>query len=194
MNYCETKHSCADGKRGECRHLRDHLGQHLCSQCLTFFTVEAAGRPEPVRNAPAGAQALFLAAQQAGAATGAGPARPAAVRPAPPVQAGPFQIFGIWKSAVTTPYGTLYTELILQPDKKFSRNAVLNHMMTYDVGTVELGDGYIHFVVKDHEPKMYNGTPMRWVESWTYFYTVVDANTITVEDRLANTHWNMQRG
>jgi len=53
-----------------------------------------------------------------------------------------FQVFGIWKATIATPYGAMVTELILQPNKDFSQTAVLNGLMTYDVGTVELGEGF----------------------------------------------------
>lgn len=193
MDYCKTKHACADGKQGECRQPQEHPGKHLCSRCLNFFTGESSGRSEPVGRAPSGVQALYGAAQQFGASPGDGAVDGRGIRQPSPAEGGQFQIFGVWKSAVNTVYGTMYTELVLQPNKKFSQTAVLNRLRTWDTGTVELGDGYIHFLVQDHEPKLYNGQPMSWVKSFTYFYTVVDANTIACEDRVVNTRWTMHR-
>lgn len=193
MRYCDVKHICADGRQGECRQPQDHPGKHLCSQCLSFFTGESAGRSEPVRHAPLGMQALFMAAQQFGASAEGGARGRDGIGPTQPAPGGQFQIFGVWRSAVHTVYGPMYTELVLQPDKKFSQTAVLNQLRTWDTGTVELGDGYIHFRVQDHEPKVYNGQQMSWVKSFTYFYTVVDANTIACEDRIVNTRWTMHR-
>jgi hypothetical protein len=184
MNHCDTMHQCSDGKQGECRQVQNHLGKHLCSRCLTFFGAPAADRPEALRSAPLSGPSPAPAAPVA---------LPDVRRPAP-IRAEPFQIFGIWKATVQSPYGAMAIELVLQPNKKFSQTAVLNNMMTYDTGTVELGEGYIHFVVQDHEPKVYNGVPMKWLQSWTYFYTVVDANTMTFEDRIANSRWNVYRG
>ena len=193
MKYCEARHACADGRQGECRQLQGHPGKHLCSQCLTFFTGESADRSEPMRHAPAGVQALFMAAQQSVGHAGDRAMPGGGIGQTPPALAGQFQIFGIWKSAVNTIYGTMYTELVLQPNKKFSQTAVLNNLMTWDIGTVELGDGYVHFLVQDHEPKVYNGKQMSWAKSFTYFYTVVDENTIACEDRVVNTRWTMHR-
>jgi hypothetical protein len=94
---------------------------------------------------------------------------------------------------VQTGYGVLSTQLILEPTKKFSQQAVLGPLLTYDVGTYQVGEGFIHFVVQDHEPKEYNGQKMTWLTSWTYFYTVVDENTMTFEDRVARSSWTVRR-
>ena len=107
--------------------------------------------------------------------------------------AGNFQVAGIWNSEVQTDYGVMRTQLILDQAKKFSQQAFLGCLMTYDVGTYETGDGYLHFVVQDHEPKVYNGQPMTWLKSWTYFYAIVDDNTMTFEDRIARSRWTVHR-
>lgn len=66
--------------------------------------------------------------------------------------------------------------------------------MTCDVGTYQVGEGSIHFVVQDHEPKEYNGSRMKWLTSWTYFYAFVDENTMTFEDWVAGSRWAVHRG
>jgi hypothetical protein len=104
-----------------------------------------------------------------------------------------FEVAGIWNSEVQTVYGMMQTQLILDLAKKFSQQAFLGAFMTYDIGTYTLGEGYLHFAVQDHEPKTYNGQPMTWLKSWTCFYTVVDANTMTFEDRIANSRWTVYR-
>jgi hypothetical protein len=108
----------------------------------------------------------------------------------PPAQ---FKLTGIWESQTNTDFGIVYTELILEPTKTFSQQVVLNDLMTYDVGTYEDGEGFIHFVVEDHQPKEYKGQPMHWVTSFTYFYTVVDENTMILEDRIIGTRWTINR-
>jgi hypothetical protein len=65
--------------------------------------------------------------------------------------------------------------------------------MTYDTGTYEVGEGYIHFTVEDHEPKVYQGKEMTWMHSFTYFYQFVDENTIQFEDRVIHTTWTATR-
>ncbi len=105
----------------------------------------------------------------------------------------PFKVTGIWTSQVSTEYGTVFTQLILEPTGTFSQQVVLGSLMTYDVGTYVVGEGYIHFTVTDHEPKEYQGKPMHWVTSFTYFFTAVDPDTMQVLDRITGNQWTMHR-
>lgn len=104
-----------------------------------------------------------------------------------------FKLTGIWEAQVQTEYGMVYTQLILEPTMTFSQQAVWADLMTYDVGTYVVGDGFIHFNVENHEPKIYKGKEMTWVNSFTYFYTVVDANTMNFEDRIVGSSWTVYR-
>ncbi|MBI5876219.1 MAG: hypothetical protein HZB53_01095 [Chloroflexi bacterium] len=104
-----------------------------------------------------------------------------------------FKLTGIWYSRTATAYGTLSTQLLLEPTGTFSQQSTLGDLLTYDVGTYVVGEGYIHFTVTDHQPKVYRNQPMQWVTSFTYFITPVDQNTMQVEDRIVNTHWVMYR-
>lgn len=108
----------------------------------------------------------------------------------PPAQS---QLEGIWEAQTQTEYGMVYSELILEYTNTFSQQVVFGDLITYDVGTYQVGDGFIHFVVEDHEPKIYNGKEMTWLNSFTYFYTFVDANTINFEDRISGTWWTAYR-
>ena len=89
--------------------------------------------------------------------------------------------------------GIVYTQLILEHTGTFSQVVTWGDLMTYDVGIYEVGDGFIHFSVTDHEPKEYLGQEMTWVNSFTYFITPIDQNTMVVEDRIMNTQWTMYR-
>jgi hypothetical protein len=40
---------------------------------------------------------------------------------------------------------------------------------------------------------VYKGKEMTWVNSFTYFYTVVDANTMNFEDHIVGTSWTVYR-
>lgn len=189
MKDCGAKHRCADGRTGECRQVQGHLTRHLCRKCLAFFTAESSGSPESGVTAVQGTHPLlqsFLQMEEA--------AKSSRAVQGPRIDDGQFRIFGVWKATTTFPYGTLYTELILKPNKDFSQIAVLNGMMAYDVGTIQLGEGFIHFVVRDHEPKEYHGVRIKWLESWTYLFRVQDANTVTFEDRIAHAIWTVHRG
>ena len=105
-----------------------------------------------------------------------------------------FQLAGIWEAEVDTGYGsTLYFELILEHTGTFSQQVLLGDLMTYDVGTYVVGDGFIHFMVENHEPKVYKGKDMTWVNSFTYFYTVVDGDTLTFEDHIQDSTWTVYR-
>ena len=42
--------------------------------------------------------------------------------------------------------------------------------ITWDIGTYTVGQNYIHFTIKDHEPKKYMGQSMHWVKSETIFF------------------------
>jgi hypothetical protein len=108
----------------------------------------------------------------------------------PPAQ---FKLTGIWESQTQTAYGMVYSELILEPTKTFSQQVTLGNLLTYDVGRYEVGDGFIHFVVEDHEPKEYLGKKMSWLTSFTYFYTPIDENSMLLEDHVAGTQWTMIR-
>lgn len=105
-----------------------------------------------------------------------------------------FKLTGIWESQTDTGFGTtMYTELIINPNKTFSQQVTVADLMAYDTGIYEVGEGFIHFVVQDHEPKVYKGKQMSWITSFTYFYTPVDANTVAFEDRVAGSQWTAYR-
>ncbi len=180
------KHRCPDGGEGECSQIQGHIGQHLCKKCLSFFSPAEAAAPGMERGGHPPAEA----APQAFARMKQCLAAPRDQR----AQPGQFQLAGIWNSQVETQYGVMRTELILDDAKNFSQQAFLDWMMTYDVGTYQVGEGYIHFNARDHEPKEYNGKKMAWITSWTYLYTVVDDNTMTFEDRITHGRWTVKRG
>jgi hypothetical protein len=84
-------------------------------------------------------------------------------------------------------------ELLLQDNGQFSQTVRWNGLMTYDVGLYEVGDGFIHFAVQDHEPKEYQGQPLSYPTSFTYFYRWVGADHVVFEDHIVNTEWDAYR-
>jgi hypothetical protein len=200
LSYCQSKHRCPEGGEGECSQIQGHFGKHLCKQCFSFFTDQAEHRPgddgsrekfpsNPVLSGPV---RELLGRRATPADIGVPePQPPPGEKATPTPDRSP--VCGIWSSEVQTAYGPMKTVLVLDAAKKFSQQSTLGYLMTYDVGTYEVGDGYIHFVVQDHEPKVYNGQPMTWLKSWTYLYTVTDANTMIFEDRIAQSRWTVHR-
>jgi hypothetical protein len=56
MNYCKTRHRCAGGIQGECEQPENHLGEHLCGNCFTFFPVGEAPSTIPPQPTSVGFQ------------------------------------------------------------------------------------------------------------------------------------------
>lgn len=96
---------------------------------------------------------------------------------------------GIWKSKIKTPYGPAFVEVILKRNGKFSKTVKWRGLMTYDTGTYKVGKGFIHFTIKDHEPKYYKGVRQHWVKSETIFFRMVNRNKLICEDRIFKTKW-----
>ena len=104
-----------------------------------------------------------------------------------------FDLTGIWESYDQTSAGPVSTELILEQTGTFSQTVTWGDLMTLETGTYVVGDGFIHFVVENHQPQSYQGQPMSWVDSFTYFFTPVDADTMGLEDHVAGTQWTVYR-
>jgi hypothetical protein len=105
-----------------------------------------------------------------------------------------FYLEGIWVSDTDTGYGTImHTELILEYTGTFSQQVTAGSLMTWDVGTYEVGDGFIRFVVEDHEPKEYLDQTMSWLTGFTYYYEFVDDDTIIFEDHISGNSWYAYR-
>ena len=104
-------------------------------------------------------------------------------------------LVGIWVSSGESVLGPYSSETILQRDGRFSQTVRAGELMTYDTGTYTVlpEEKAIHFTVLDHEPKIYKDRPMDWVSSFTTFYETIDADTMTWEDRIAGTRWQVTR-
>jgi|WetSurMetagenome_2_1015567.scaffolds.fasta_scaffold96961_2 hypothetical protein len=186
MSGCGAEHRCGDGRSGACTQVRGHVTRHLCGACLAFFDEE---QREPAAAAPAspGSHPLLRVFTQLFDAARA----PRAVRGER--DAARDGIYGIWRVSVNTPYGLLSTELLLKRDKKFSQLATMNGLLTYDEGDIKVTDTFIHFTVTDHQPKKYNDEDVKWLESFGYFYRVIDHDTMEFEDRVAREKWIVRR-
>ncbi len=104
-----------------------------------------------------------------------------------------FDMVGIWNSQEETAYGDVYTEVILERTGTYSMQARWRDLLTYEVGTYYVGDGFIHFILDNYEPKIYKGQAMSRPLSWTAWYTIVDADTMVWEERILGSRWEVHR-
>jgi len=158
----------------------DEIQTDLASCLLRGFSGIGYGLPGDRRSSPAAAR---LAKQSAAPTSPIGGQPPDANQPQPvpldnPNPPAQFKLTGIWESQTQTAYGVVYSQLILELTRTFSQQVTLGNLLTYDVGRYEVGDGFIHFVVENHEPKEYLGKQMSWLTSFTYFYTPIDENSM----------------
>ena len=100
---------------------------------------------------------------------------------------------GIWQSQFLSPFGMCYGETILMPKGQFSKKVTCGQMVITDVGTYTIGEEYIHFDIKDHEPKIYKGKKMDWVKSETVFYQFIGPDRIKCHDRITGGRWEATR-
>jgi hypothetical protein len=100
---------------------------------------------------------------------------------------------GIWRAQVSTPWGLGTGETILMKNGRFSKTFRVGEMFTMDTGKYTVGQGYIHFEIEDHEPKVYKGKPMRWVKSETVFFQMVGPDRMLCEDRITGGRWEAYR-
>lgn len=102
-------------------------------------------------------------------------------------------VTGIWRSQVVTAFGMCYGETILMPKGRFSKTFRCGEMFTKDVGTYTVGEGYIHFNIQDHEPKVWKGKRMTWPNSETVFIEFVGPDRIICNDRITGGRWEATR-
>ena len=102
-------------------------------------------------------------------------------------------VTGIWRAQVVTAVGMCYGETILMPKGRFSKTSKCGEMFTKDVGTYTVGEGYIHFDIQDHEPKIYKGKPMTWVKSETVFFRFDGPDRMICYDRITGGRWEAFR-
>jgi hypothetical protein len=102
-------------------------------------------------------------------------------------------LVGIWRAQVSTPWGPGTAETILMKNGRFSKTFKVSEMFTKDSGKYTVGQGYIHFDIEDHEPKVYKGKPMRWVKSETVFFQMDGPDRMLCEDRITGGRWEAFR-
>jgi len=102
-------------------------------------------------------------------------------------------LVGIWRAQIPTAWGLGMAETVLTKDGRFTKTFRVGQMLIWDSGKYTIGQGYIHFDIKDHEPKIYKGKPMSWVKSETVFYQMMGPDRMSCEDRITGAHWEAFR-
>jgi hypothetical protein len=102
-------------------------------------------------------------------------------------------LVGVWKSNIQSIHGTAVVQVILKRNGTFSKTVKWRGLMTYDVGTYIVGNGFIHFKITDHDPKWYKGVSQKWVKSETIFFRMINRNRMVCEDRIMKTRWEAYR-
>jgi hypothetical protein len=102
-------------------------------------------------------------------------------------------LIGTWRAHVSTPWGPGFAETILMKNGRFSKTFKVAEMKTLDTGKYTVGQGYIHFDIEDHEPKVYKGKPMQWVKSETVFFQMAGPDRMLCEDRITGGRWEAYR-
>jgi hypothetical protein len=102
-------------------------------------------------------------------------------------------LVGTWRAQVSTPWGPGLAETILMKNGRFSKTFKVAEMKTLDTGKYTVGQGYIHFDIEDHEPKVYKGKPMHWIKSETVFFQMAGPDRMLCEDRITGGRWEAYR-
>lgn len=105
----------------------------------------------------------------------------------------PLNLVGVWQAHFSTPLGPAVSQTILMPDGGFTKTVRAGGMMTWDAGMYSVGQGYIHFYIHDHEPKIYKGVRMHWVTSETVFFHMTGPDRMICEDRVTGNRWQAYR-
>lgn len=134
---------------------------------LTVRSSASAARPAATRRAVvlAFAGALALSALSAAQASAQAPLSPQALA-------------GVWRGQEQSPIGTWAVEVIFFPNGTYSRAAVAGSLMTRDVGTYSIVQNWIHFQLRDYEPKIYMNRPMTRPMSDTWVVSRFDGRVI----------------
>lgn len=89
-------------------------------------------------------------------------------------------VVGIWqcRNLSPTPFGMCQGEVVLKPDGTYTRLDQCGQLQAWDTGFYQTGDGYIHYILRDYEPKKYLRRPMHRPGSDTFYFQWVDPNTV----------------
>ena len=101
-----------------------------------------------------------------------------AAAPAAHAQIAPQQLVGVWRGQERSPIGVMSVEVIFFGNGTYSRAHVAGALMTRDVGSYTLTQNWIHFQLRDYEPKYYLGRPMTRPMSDTWVITAFDGRTL----------------
>ncbi len=72
----------------------------------------------------------------------------------------PQYLAGVWRGQEASAIGTMSVEVIFFANGTYSRAHQAGALMTRDVGTYSIVQNWIHFQLRDYEPKYYMGRAM----------------------------------
>lgn len=90
----------------------------------------------------------------------------------------PQTLAGVWRGQEQSPIGAWAVEVIFFPNGTYSRAAVAGSLMTRDVGTYSIVQNWIHFQLRDYEPKIYMNRPMTRPMSDTWVVSSFDGRVL----------------
>lgn len=90
----------------------------------------------------------------------------------------PQTLAGVWRGQEQSPIGTWAVEVIFFPNSTYSRAAVAGSLVTRDVGSYSIVQNWIHFQLRDYEPKFYMNRPMTRPMSDTWVVSRFDGRVL----------------
>lgn len=103
---------------------------------------------------------------------------PAATPTTAHAQLAPRALVGVWRGQERSPIGIMSVEVIFFGNGTYSRAHVAGALMTRDVGSYSVVQNWIHFQLRDYEPRYYQGRPMTRPMSDTWVITAFDGRTL----------------
>jgi len=93
-------------------------------------------------------------------------------------QLAPQALVGVWRGQERSPIGLMSVEVIFFANGTYARAHTAGALMTRDVGAYSVVQNWIHFQLRDYEPKYYLGRPMTRPMSDTWVITAFDGRTL----------------
>jgi len=102
-------------------------------------------------------------------------------------------LVGLWRAQIQSGQGNCVWEIIFQRNGGFSKTFRCGQMMTYELGTYSVGQGFIRLIYTSHQPTEYKGRKLHYPGTETIFFQFVDRNHIYCEDRILGGKWHAYR-
>jgi hypothetical protein len=90
----------------------------------------------------------------------------------------PENLVGVWQGVERTGPVAVGGRLVMFANGTYERHHVLGALQTWDRGTYQLAQNWVHFNVQDYQPKEYNRAPMPPPPSETWMVNAFDGRTV----------------